>query len=160
MSETEFKLLLKQLIAGVPYMVALGVELDSQSEDGVTLRLPFRDALIGDTDKGILAGGVVTALLDHVCGMAVWSALNRFTSIATLDLRIDYMRAARTGQDLFARAHCYRTTQSVGFVRAVAYDSTPDDPVATAQSAFMLNSDGKRKPGANLDGQPVRGDRL
>ncbi len=157
MAETEFRLLLKQLIAGVPYMVALGVELEAQDEAGVTLRLPFREALIGDTDKGILAGGVVTALLDHVCGMAVWSALNRFTSIATLDLRIDYMRAARHGQDLFAHAHCYRTTNSVGFVRAVAYDVTRDDPVATAQSAFMLNSDGKRKPGANLDDPNPKG---
>src|SRR3569833_2821949 len=85
-----------------------------------------------------LAGGVVTTLLDHVCGMAVWTALDRSTSIATLDLRIDYMRPAKPGLDLLARARCYKLTRSVAFVRAWAYGEGPDDAVAAAPAAFVL----------------------
>ena len=48
----------------------------------------------GMVDTGVLAGGLVTTLLDHVGGRAVWVALDRFEPIATRDLRVDYMRAA------------------------------------------------------------------
>jgi uncharacterized protein (TIGR00369 family) len=144
--------LLPQLASGAPHTHALGVSLVSVEGDVVTLKLSYREDLVGDPDTGVLAGGVVTALLDHASGMAVWAALDRFTSIATLDLRIDYMRPAEPGLELFARARCYKLGRSVAFVRATAYDRDPEDPVATAQSAFMLNSDGERKPGANLKG--------
>ncbi|MFX9008199.1 PaaI family thioesterase, partial [Acinetobacter baumannii] len=82
-----------------------------------------------------IAGGVVTTLLDHACGQAVFASLKEWTSIATLDLRIDYMRPAEPHQPLFAAAHCYTVGRQVAFVRATAYDRSADDPVATAQAA-------------------------
>ncbi|MBX7249631.1 MAG: PaaI family thioesterase [Caulobacteraceae bacterium] len=141
--------LLPQLVSGPPHPQALGFALESVEEDVVTLRCPYREDLIGDPESRVLAGGVVTTLLDHTCGMAVWVKLDQYMPIATLDLRIDYMRAAEPGLDLLARARCYKLTRSIAFVRAWAYDRTRKDPVAAAQSAFMLQSDGGRKPGAN-----------
>ncbi len=129
---------------------ALGFELVSLDRSGVVLKTPYKPELVGDPDTGVLAGGVVTALLDHVSGQAVFAASAAPGSIATLDLRIDYMRGAEPGRDLFAHAVCYKVTRSVAFVRATAYEDTPDDPVATAQSAFMLDANAGRKPGANL----------
>ncbi len=144
--------LLPQLVSGPPHPQALGFALEGVEDDVVTLRCPYREDLIGDPVTRVLAGGVVTTLLDHVCGMAVWVKMDRFVSIATLDLRIDYMRAAEPGLALFARARCYKLTRSVAFVRAWAYDADPDHPVAAAQSAFMLESDAGRKAGANVGG--------
>jgi len=57
---------------------------------------------------------------------------------ATLSLRIDYQRAAKPGKTVMAEAVCYKTTRHVAFIRAIAHDGDPDDPVATAQSCFML----------------------
>lgn len=125
---------------GSPLAHALGFEVIAVEPSIATLRAPYKPEMIGDPDTGVIAGGVVTALLDHACGRAVFAAMGRPIGIATLDLRIDYMRPAEPTLDIFARAHCYKLTHSIGFVRAVAYDRKLDDPVATAQAAFMLNT--------------------
>jgi len=129
-------------IGDAPQAIALGIRTVSVEPGAATLTAPYRPELVGDPDTGVIAGGVVTTLLDHACGQAVYMALGEPTSIATLDLRIDYMRPAEPGKAIFCRAHCYKITRSVAFVRASAYDDTVDDPVATAQAAFMLNSSG------------------
>lgn len=124
------------------------------AQDGrAVFRQPYREDLVGDAATGVIAGGVVTTLLDSACGAAVFSALTNPTSIATLDLRIDYMRRARPGQAIIAEAHCFKLTHTVAFVRAIAHDGDPQDPVAAVQAAFMINSDGGRGPGANLEGR-------
>jgi uncharacterized protein (TIGR00369 family) len=94
---------------------------------------------VGDPDTGVIAGGVVTSLLDHTCGMAIISAAGGLMSTATLDLRIDYMRAAAPRAGVTATAHCDKLTRSVAFVRAEAWDVDPSDLIATAQGAFIIN---------------------
>jgi uncharacterized protein (TIGR00369 family) len=129
-----------------PQAVALGMETLSWEDDAATLRVPYKSELVGNPDTGVIAGGVVTTLLDHACGQAVMATLKTPTPIATLDLRIDYMRAAEPGLEIRARAHCYKLTRSIAFVRATAYDRSPDDPVATAQAAFMLTGPAEAPP--------------
>ena len=64
--------------------------------------------------------------------------------------RSPWARPSKPGCDLMAEAHCYKAGRNVAFVRAVAYDATPDDPVAHAVATFMINANAGRKPGANL----------
>ena len=135
---------------GSPQAKALGFATLEIGDAVAVLKVPYRPEIVGDPETGVIAGGVVTTLLDHASGQAVHAALAAWTTIATLDLRIDYMRAAEPGLDILARAHCYKVTRSVAFVRAVAYDRDPEDPVATAQAAFMLDSSAGKKAGANL----------
>jgi len=134
----------------IPQARALGIKLQSHGGGRACLSLPYRADLVGNPDTGVIAGGVITTLLDHCSGQAVHSALDSLTSIATLDLRIDYMRPATPGSEIVAEAHCYKVTRSVAFVRATAHDGDAADPVATAQAAFMLDSNAGRQAGANL----------
>ena len=145
--------LLPQLASGAAHTHALGFVFDGLEGDRVRIRVPWREDLVGDPDTGVLAGGLVTALLDHVGGLAVWIALGRFEPIATLDLRVDYMRAAEPRRDLIAEARCYRLTHSIAFVRAWAFEDGPEDPVAAAQAAYMLSAGDGRTAGANLSVQ-------
>jgi uncharacterized protein (TIGR00369 family) len=120
-----------------PHSSALGLEFVSVEAGVGVLKIPYRDDLVGDPQTGVLAGGVITALLDHACGLAVKAAAFDFDATATLDLRIDYMRPAEPRRDILARAHCYKLTHVIAFVRAVAFEDDPDDPIATAQAAFV-----------------------
>jgi len=154
MSDPFLTQMLPQLAGGAAHTHALGFAYEGLEGDRVRIRVPWRADLVGDPDTGVLAGGLVTTLLDHVGGLAVWVALKGFQPIATLDLRVDYMRAAAPGADLLAEARCYRLTRHIAFVRAWAFEVSPDDPVAASQAAYVVNSDGGRKAGANLRGKP------
>ena len=123
-----------------PLTAALGVRLVAIEAGRVTLEAPWREDLVGDPDTGVIASGVVTTLLDHTCGLAMAAAAGTEPfSTATLDLRIDYMRAAAPRTGVTCEAHCYKITRSIGFVRAEAWDLDRADLVATAQAAFIVN---------------------
>lgn len=141
--------LLPQLASGAAHTHALGFTFEGVEGNKVRIRVPWREDLTGDTDTGVFAGGLVTTMLDHVGGLAVWTAMQTFRPLATLDLRVDYMRAAAPRRDLIAEAECFRLTHSIGFVRAWAFEDDPSDPVAASQAAYMLDSDGGRRAGHN-----------
>ena len=121
-----------------PQCASLNLQLVSVGPARVAVRLPWREELAGDPDTGVIAGGAVTTLLDHVCGLAVGATSSEGTRSSTLDLRIDYMRPARPRMGVTAEAHCYKLTRTIGFVRAEAWDEDRGDPIATAQAAFAL----------------------
>jgi acyl-coenzyme A thioesterase PaaI-like protein len=162
-SDPFFTEIMPQLAGGSAHTRALGFTLDGFSGKAVRIRTAYREDLVGDPETGVLASGLVTTMLDHVGGLAVWTAIGGFQSIATLDLRVDYMRAARPREDLLAEAVCYRLTRNIAFVRAWAFETTTDDPVAAAQSAYVLSEPGQHRTGANLrprkDERPGSGER-
>jgi uncharacterized protein (TIGR00369 family) len=117
-----------------------GLRLDRAAPGEAWASLPHRPVFVGDITTGVLHGGVVTAMLDESCGMAVQLALEGARAIATLDLRIDYQKPATPGLDIKAHALCYRVTRSIAFVRATAFQESEDDPVATATACFMIDA--------------------
>ncbi|MBV8927450.1 MAG: thioesterase family protein [Bradyrhizobium sp.] len=117
-----------------------GLQLDRAAPAEAWSSLPYRPVFVGDTQTGVLHGGVVTAMLDESCGLAVQLALDGTRAIATLDLRIDYQKPATPGLAIRAHSLCYRVTRSIAFVRSTAYQESEDDPVATATACFMLGA--------------------
>jgi uncharacterized protein (TIGR00369 family) len=136
---------LRGFTEGIPYNRALGMQLVELDRGQAIFTLPYDAKLVGNPDTGVLHGGVITALLDAASGAAVFASLTEWVPIATLDLRIDYLRAAEAGREVTARATCYKRTRNVAFTRAVAYHDDPDDPIASSVGTFMLST----KPGAN-----------
>ena len=117
-----------------------GLRLDRVAPGEAWSSLPYRPVFVGDAETGVLHGGVVTAMLDESCGMAVQLALDGTRAIATLDLRIDYQKPATPGLDIKAHSFCYRVTRSIAFVRSTAYQESEDDPVATATACFVIGA--------------------
>lgn len=118
----------------------IGLRLERGEPGQAWSSLPYHPVFVGDETTGVIHGGVVTSMLDESCGMAVQLATPAMSAIATLDLRIDYLRPAIPGQAIRAHAHCYKLTRSIAFVRATAYQDSEDDPVASATAMFMLGA--------------------
>lgn len=137
----------KYLVDPVPHNRALGVSLEAIDGRHVTLKLPYREDLVGDPITGVLHGGAITTLLDSTAGCAVLLAQSSPRRVATLDLRIDYMRPATVGLDVIAVGECFRTTKNVAFVRAVAHHGDPEKLIATATGTFAIFEPLPRGPG-------------
>ena len=135
-------------LGAVPHIRALGLRLEQAGPGGVILRLPYQDKLIGDPDSGVLAGGAITSLLDTTAGAAVFVALPEFRPIATLDLRIDYLKPAIPGEDVLANVQCCRVTRWIAFARGLAYHRIPDDPIANCAATFMATGSQPLRPPA------------
>lgn len=136
----------EMLIAHVPHARAIGLEVVSAGKGTCRMKVPYADHLVGNPDTGVVHGGVITSMLDNACGIAVQMALAEPSSIATLDLRIDYMRPAEPHTDILGEAHCYRVTNSVAFVRGTAFHTDAADPIATCVGAFMLAANRAEPP--------------
>jgi uncharacterized protein (TIGR00369 family) len=130
----------------VPHNRALGMVIEDLGDDWARFRLPYDARLVGNPETGVLHGGAITAMLDACSGAAVLCSLERMQPIATLDLRIDYLRPAEAGRDVKARATCYHQSKNVAFTRAVAYHDSEDEPIASASGTFMVATKTGRKP--------------
>ncbi len=128
----------RQFIQAIPHARELGMEITKILDGEAEITMPYDPRLIGDPKTGVLHGGAVSALMDTCGGAAVMSHPEAPAGTATIDLRIDYMRAATPGQTLVARATCHQITRNVAFVRAVALDDDTSRPVATATGAFTV----------------------
>jgi uncharacterized protein (TIGR00369 family) len=139
---------LRKHFAGlIPHAVECGLTIERLDDGGALAQVPYRHEWLGDTGRGLIHTGIITTLVDTVSGLAALAATGQFEPIATLDLRMDYLRPALPGQTLFSHAECYRLTRSIAFVRARAWQDDEHAPVAISQSTFMRSSGRKRRAG-------------
>jgi len=143
-----FEALSANFLPAIPHARECGMVVEALDASGARARVPWRPEWLGDTERGVYHTGVITTLVDSVSGLAALAGAGHFEVIATLDLRMDFLRPAVQGKDLRAQASCYRLTPSITFVRATAWQDDEAAPVAVSQSTFMRSAPGPRLPGA------------
>ncbi len=131
----------RQVLEGLPHFRELGITLVELTRGTCTARLDAVPRLAGNPETGAVHGGVITTLLDSVGGAAAFARIRRGQTVATLDLRIDYLRASEPGRAIFGRAECYRLGRTVAFVRGTAYCDEAE-PLAQCAATFMVGSVG------------------
>jgi uncharacterized protein (TIGR00369 family) len=132
--------------AGVNRMMSghaaeLGLRFVDHGDDWAELAFDYKPELAISVESGILASGPVISLIDSACGFSIIAKIKRLRPLATLDLRIDYVRSAEPGKTITAHATCYRVSRNVAFVRCVAHDGDPEDPVAHSLATFFFTGD-------------------
>lgn len=137
---TDKKSFARDFMRRIPHSRELGMEISDMGDGTAEITMAYDKRFVGDPKSGVIHGGAVSALMDTCCGTAVISHPEVPGPTATIDLRIEYMRAATPGQIVTARAECYHVTRSVAFVRATTFDEDFTRPVATATGTFTVEA--------------------
>jgi uncharacterized protein (TIGR00369 family) len=130
----------------VGVMGELGAMIESLDQNGIRVRIPFQPVMVGDTRWNVVHSGLLMILLDSLCGMSIIQKMAAPTPIATLDLRVDYLRAVPAGEDMYVTANCYKVGRNVAFTKGAIYTNDPQDPAAIANGSFMLGTAGDPPP--------------
>jgi len=130
----------------IPFNRVLGLSIDSLDPKAPRLRFDMRPELVGNPTRQILHGGVISATLDVVGGLAIALALaagkseevvaRPFPNIGTIDLRIDYLRPGR-GQYFVATGRVVRLGGRVAVVHSELVNDTGEQ-IATGAAAYMV----------------------
>lgn len=128
---------LQDLMRLPPYHRWLGVELVRAGAGEVAVRLPYRPEFQGDEAGNNIHGGIIAALADIAACFAVISAVGH--DVPTLDLRLDYLRMAPTGEELTAVGRVLKAGRSIG-VADVEVRAGGGRLVAAARGTFMAGA--------------------
>jgi len=149
--EPEFVAALTQLFEErIPFNAVLGLRIDKLTANGATGHLAMRPELIGHYAHQRLHGGVISATLDAMAGLAVMAAigarhmdetpgerLRRFGKLGTIDLRIDYLRPA-TGARFELRGEVLRLGSRLATAR-MEFSGSDGKLLATGSSAYIVS---------------------
>ena len=101
----------------------MALEIEKVSSEGVRVRMPFNPDFCVDKDQTLLHGGILTALLDSVFGLANFVTIKGVSSMATLDLRVD----------------CFRKPRHIAFNAGnIWFDGHEDAEIARGTASFAL----------------------
>lgn len=150
-SEPEFVQLLRELFEEqIIFNRVMGLKISHIGPDRVSARIAMKPELIGHFVMGRMHGGVISACLDALGGLACMAALGtrycdelplqclqRFEKLATIDLRVDYLRpAVSTHFDLHAEV--LRLGSRVGNTR-MEFHAACGLLVATGAGAYIVS---------------------
>lgn len=134
----------------VVFNTVLGLQITSLAPEGVAGRIAMKPDLIGHFAHQRLHGGVISATLDAMGGLAVMAAigarhmdegplqrLHRFMKLGTIDLRIDYLRPA-TGEWFAMRGEVLRLGSRVASTR-MEFRGADDKLLATGSGAYIIS---------------------
>jgi uncharacterized protein (TIGR00369 family) len=133
----------------ITFNQVLGLKIASARPGDVRGSFDMRPELVGHYTYGRLHGGVISAVLDAVGGLALMvgiaerhphdklmQVMQRFSRMATIDLRVDFLRQGQ-GQLFVASAEVSRLGGRVGStqMRLVNDEGTL---IATGAAAYMV----------------------
>lgn len=134
-----------------PYHRWLGVELVRAAEGRVEVRLPYREEFLGDEAGSNVHGGIIAALADIAGCFAVISAVGH--DVPTLDIRVDYLRMVRPGEELVATARTVKAGRTVGLADVEV--RAGDRLVAVARGTFVTGAPPRQSRAGEGSRMPV-----
>ncbi|MGV6801771.1 MAG: PaaI family thioesterase [bacterium] len=115
------------------------VDLDVTSVGRGTMSCTLT-AIEAFSDGAVIHGGMFTILLDTILAYAVWTRMDNFKPIATINLKTDYLGHATPGDRIICNAHCQNIHDNVAFCTGNAVLADTKSPIANAAGTFMVGT--------------------
>lgn len=96
--------LLRTLRGPIRHDAELGIRYGAAPDGRLALALPWAPFLAQGGDEGAISSGALATLVDTISGIASMATLDFRESVATIDLRIDYVRDPERGAGCVASA--------------------------------------------------------
>ncbi|MDM4771606.1 MULTISPECIES: PaaI family thioesterase [Solimonas] len=139
----------------VPHSRDLGMAILPTEGPQACMRLVPQAHFLDEPGESICSS-VLYSLADSAAGLAVFAATRTLTPIATLDLRMNYLRPAPCDHALVVDARCEAVTDDVAFVRCLVHAEGSREQLATGDATFMRSTRGRRFDAAPpLDTRPA-----
>jgi len=110
---------LQELISRGPFNRWLSFTVLKSGEDGVEVKAAWREEWVVNPERRYTHGGILAAIIDVAADYAIAAQLGR--PVPTIDLRVDYHKAAALG-DLTAKARVVRMGSQYSTAEAQLYD--------------------------------------
>jgi len=124
---------LQELITRGPFNQWLNFTVMKAGDDGVEIKAAWREEWVVHPERRYTHGGILAAIVDVVADFAIAARLGR--PVPTIDLRVDYHKAAMPG-DITAKAHVVRLGNQ--FSTAEAYLYNPEgELVASGRGTYF-----------------------
>ena len=107
---------LSEMIVSAPFHRWLNLRLVALTEEHVDIALPWREELIADPKARYTHGGVLATMIDLAADYAVAAKLGR--GVPTIDMRVDYHKAAMPGEELIARGRVIKMGRTIATAEA------------------------------------------
>jgi acyl-CoA thioesterase len=135
--------LISRMKSDIPFWTLLGMEIVDVAKGRARLRIPFSKRLTNA--NGVLHGGVIFSAADSATGVALIGLLTRDEKIATLEVKINYLRPV-DGRDIFAEARIvHRGSQTA--VGEVSIEDADGRLAAKALATYAVSAKSKVAPG-------------
>ena len=146
MKKADYIALVSNIIENhIPFNKVLGLRLESMDVKAPKLAFDMRPELVGNARRGILHGGVISAVLDATGGFAIMLALAKepkpgekfsFPNMGTIDLRVDYLRPGR-GKHFIASAKVVRLGNRIA-VTHMELVNDEGELISTGAAAYVV----------------------
>ncbi len=129
-----------EAITSSPFHRLLGLELHEATDELLTLRLPFQESFVAGDHVDYIHGGIIATIIDVAGYYTLFQVLN--LPAPTIDLRIDYLRAAKSGDELFATATIVKLGRSVSSADIVVVNQD-NKKLAVGRGLYSTNQSSK-----------------
>ena len=146
MKKADYIALVSNIIQNhIPFNKVLGLRLESMDVKAPKLAFDMRPELVGNARRGILHGGVISAVLDATGGFAIMLALAKepksgekfsFPNMGTIDLRVDYLRPGR-GKHFVSSAKVVRLGNRIA-VTHMELVNDEGELISTGAAAYVV----------------------
>ena len=125
---------LSEMIVSPPPHRWLNLRLVELTEEHVDIAMPWREEIVADPKARYTHGGILATLIDLAADYAVAAKLGR--GVPTIDMRVDYHKAAMPGEELIARGKVIRMGRTIATAEATIR-KTDGTLIASGRGVYM-----------------------